>query len=92
MSQNTFDDKSAWVHVMAGAISPVWIPWNTLDDKVNIGLGNGLVASSTDQLPELMLTQVYVGIRYQYVTMIQMPCIKTRSVFANDPLSSLGKS
>ena len=37
--------------------------------EVNIGSGNGMVASSNTPLPKQMPTQIYVTIWHQYATM-----------------------
>ena len=38
-----------------------WMPLDLTDDKSNIGLGNGLVPSGNNPLPEPMLTQIFVA-------------------------------
>ena len=50
-----------WIKFMSTCeITLSWMPQNTLDDKVNIGSGNGLVPFGTKPLPETMLIQIYV--------------------------------
>ena len=45
-----------------------WMLWNTFDDQVNIGSGNGLVPWGTKPLPEPMLTHILITMLPHFAT------------------------